>query len=213
MTTRTVDIGASARRHIGTPEVFSINFLRHETLPLSLRRTLLSLAVVYLVVQIGLAIVLMMTALAYGRDSFVLHRRLAYQSPTSPSIKSLRKDIQAVHAAADEELAQLNRFLALQRERFPVSSKLAALAKTLPPRTWITELIGNREQHAITIRAAYLIDPDNEFALPTKGWMESLKQDPVFSRDLKKLELGSSSHKTQGRADVFTFELLAAWAQ
>ena len=204
---------AQALRHGSQAEIFSINFLRHETLPLSVRRTLLSLAVVYLVVQMAIAIGLVMTAFAYGRDSFLLHRRIAYQSPTSPSVKSLRKDMQVVHAAADQELAQLNRFLALQRERFPVSGKLGALTKTLPPRTWITELSGNRERHAMTIRAAYLIDPDNPYALPTKEWVGALKQDPAFSLGLKRLELGTSSHKTQGRAEVFTFELLAEWAQ
>lgn len=192
-------------------EVFSINFLRHETLPLSLRRTLLSFAVVYLIIQIAIAIALVAAAFAYGRDSFLTQRRLADQSPASPSVKSLRKDMQAVSASAEEELAQLNHFLALQRQQFPVGSKLAALTKTLPPRTWITELIGSRERRALTIRAAYFVDPNDPHALPTKAWLEGLTQDPVFGQGLKRLELGASSRKTQGRAEVFTFELLAEW--
>ena len=209
--------GASPARasHVPRPasqtEVFSINFLRHETLPLSVRRTLVSLAVVYLVIQIGVATALVATALTYGRERHRMQRHLAYQSPTSPSVKSLRREMQAVHAAATEELAQLNAFLAMQRQHFLVGGKLAALTRTLPPRTWITGLSGHRAQRALTIQATYLVDPDDPYALPTKAWLEALQADPVFSQGLTRLELGDSSRKTQGRADLFTFELVGAW--
>ena len=41
--------------------------------------------------------------------------------------------------------------------------------------------------------------------------MEALRADPAFGHGLKRLDLASSSRKTQGTAELVVFELAAEW--
>jgi Tfp pilus assembly protein PilN len=100
----------------------------------------------------------------------------------------------------------------LHQQRFPVGGKLAALSRTLPARTWITGLSGSREGRKLTVSAAYLVDADKPYELPTKSWIEALKADPRFSGGLKRLDLGSTSRKTQGTSELLAFDLIAEWS-
>ena len=192
-------------------EVFSINFLRHQSLPLSVQRTLISLGVVYVLAQIGVAVILVTMSANYLREGQQVQRQIRSALPSGSALKSLKQAMQSTQAAALEELNQLQAYLTLQQERFPVGGKLAVLSKTLPTRTWITQIAGNRDRHTITVSASYLIDPNNPYALPTKEWIEALKQDASFNHGLKKLELGNTSRKSINRSELFLFELVAEW--
>ena len=63
----------------------------------------------------------------------------------------------------------------------------------------------------MTIQAAYLIDPEHPYELPATPWIQALKADPQFGVNLKRLDLQSSSRKTQGRSELFLFTLSAEW--
>ena len=192
-------------------EVFSINFLRHEILPLRVRRTLASLAVAYLILHAGMAVALIGSGITAQREWRQIQAHIKGQAPSSGAIRAMRQDMGALHQQATKELTELNAMVALERQRFPVGAKLSTLTKTLPARTWITGLSGKRDGHTLTVQAAYLVDPESPYDLPTKAWIGSLKSDAAFSRGLKRLELGASSRKHQGTAELFTFELVGEW--
>lgn len=195
-----------------TQEVFSINFLRHEILPLPVRRTLASLAVVYLLAHAGIAVGLIGAGVAAQGEWRQIQADINGQAPSASAIRAMRRDMDVLHQQAGKDLAALNAMATLERQKFPVGAKLASLTKTLPARTWITGLSGKRDNHTLTVQAAYLTDPDAPYDLPTKAWIDALKADPAFSRGLKRLEMGASSRKHQGSAELFTFELIAEWA-
>ena len=92
-----------------------------------------------------------------------------------------------------------------------MAAKLSGLTRTLPPRTWLTNLSGDRSGRTMTIQAAYLINPDAPYDLPTKAWLAALRDDPGFREGLTRLEMGQSSRKRVGDAELFHFDLEAAW--
>ena len=114
-------------------------------------------------------------------------------------------------ASAKEDLARLTAMIAQQQPRFPVAGKVAALTKTLPPRTWITKISGKNDSRTLAIQAAYLVNPDAPYELPTKAWMQALRADAYFSSGLNRLELKSSARKKQGLAELALLELVAEW--
>ena len=130
-------------------------------------------------------------------------------SAAEPASRQAMADLQAQAAIETTELTAMNAQLAT---RFPVGAKLAALTTTLPARTWLTGLEAKRDASTLTIRAAYFIDPEHPYELPTTRWIQALKADPTFGRGLKRLDLQNSSRQTQKRAELFAFTLLAEWA-
>lgn len=189
---------------------FSINFVRRQTVPLAMRRVLAMAAVGYLAMTGAVLVVLLGWTLllhVQGRQA-----QAAARSATAvASVAVLRDDMDALRRRAVEDTSQLAAIISQQQQRFPTAGKLAALTKTLPARTWIASLRGTREQHALSIRATYVVDREHPLALPTKEWMAALRQEPVFSHGLKRLELGDSSRQMRGQTELFEFELLAEW--
>ena len=112
---------------------------------------------------------------------------------------------------AAQDLSQLNVATTMQMQKFPVGGKLAALVKTLPARTWMTALSGDREGRKMRVEATYLINPESPYEFPTKKWIEALKADPSFRYRLKRVDLGNSSQKVQGKVELFSFDLTAEW--
>lgn len=204
--TRASPTGQPANRPIGT--VFSINFLRHQTLPRYLRSVLVYGALGYLAVNAAL----MVGLLALGFHTEATRQRLVQGQLSAPaSVTAMAREMEALQERATQDLAKLDILTTLQTQRFPVGGKLAALTSTLPGRTWITGLSGDRKERSMTVQAAYLINPDSPYDLPAKLWMDALSADPRFGRGLRRLELGASAKKKQGRVELFTFELMAEW--
>jgi hypothetical protein len=200
------------RQPLGHHEVFSLNFIRHETVPLVVRRAFLYLTLGYLVVNLVVLAVLLAGANRSRSDWASLRAGLGRQVLSPDAVSLLRQETGTLRERATEDLNRLGTMTTLQQSRFLVAGRLAALTKTLPPRTWIAGLSGQREGKRLSVRAAYLINPERPYDLPTKAWMDTLRADPVFREGLKLLELGSSSRKMQGDAELFSFELLAEWS-
>ena len=192
-------------------EVFSINFIRHTTVPRAVRRALVYVALGYLVVNVAVMIGLLGAAGRSRAEWRALQATLKGQAASSAEVSAMKQEMATLHDRADGDLAQLNAFLALQQQRFPVGAKLSSLSKTVPARTWITGLSASREARTLTVQASYLIDAKKPYDLPTKEWIAELKADPDFRQGLKRLDLGSSSRKIQGNAELFVFELIAEW--
>ena len=194
-----------------TSAAFSINFARHTVLSPRLRRALASLIAGYLLTGTVCVCLLLGLTLWTHLDARRLHQRLGSARGTvvEAAAREAMADLQAQAALDATQLTAMNAQLAT---RFPVGAKLAALTTTLPARTWVTGLEAKRDARTLTIKAAYLIDPERPYELPTTRWIETLKADPAFGRGLKRLDLQSSSRETQGRAELFSFTLSAEWA-
>ena len=195
-------------------EAFSINFVRHRTVSLVIRRALAYGALGYLLVNGGLLLGLLGTAFHCHAQSQQLQHTLQDNTASTSaavSASAVEREIQGLRGQAREDLAQLNTIILQQGQRLLLGGKLAALTKTLPPRTWITKLSGDREHRTIAVQAVYLIDPHAPYDLPAKGWMEALRADPSFGHGLKRLDLKTSCRKPQGNLELFSFELVAEW--
>ena len=204
--------GVTLTPQLTRSEVFSINFIRHETVPLRIRRTLIYVAVGYLAANVIMMVGLIGAGIRIRSQWQEVQTTISQGQIPSAGVKGVAtQEMEALHDRATEDLNRLNAIRALQQRRFPVAGRLAALTKTLPARTWITALSGDREQRTMTIHAAYLIDSEKPYELPAKSWIEGLKSDLCFRQGLKRLELSSSSRKTRGSAKLFLFDLIAEW--
>ena len=195
---------------VPAPDAFAINFARSTVLPPRVRRLLAWFILIYVLAHLLACFALFSTTLWTYLDARRLERRLgaAGAASTEPASRQTMADLRAQAGLQTTQLHAMSAQLAM---RFPVGAKLAALTTTLPARTWVTGLEAKRDAHTLTIRAAYLIDPEHPYELPTTRWIETLKADPAFGHGLKRLDLQGSSRKTQGRAELFVFTLSAEW--
>ena len=191
--------------------VFSINFLRHETAPRHVRRAIAYGAIGYLMVNLIFFIFLFEIGSSLRSDRKKLQTQLRESSPSSSVPSAVKQEMETMYQQAVTDLSQLTTAIGREKDRFPVSGKLAALVKTLPARTWITALSGDRINRKITIEACYLINPETPYELPTKKWTDALRADPSFGNELKRLDLAESSQRMQEKAELFTFQLVAEW--
>ena len=192
-------------------EVFSINFIRHETLPVQVRRVGIYAALGYVAVNLLMVFGLLGMVAHFRGEAKRLQVAIQGPRPSAEAVKARQQTMQVLSGRASDQLGKLQKVIAVQQQRFPVAGKLAALTKTLPPRAWITGMTGSRDDRTLRIQAAFLIDPEQPSTLPAKAWIDALKADAQFRQGLKRLELGSSSRKTLGSAKVFEFELMAEW--
>ena len=184
-------------------EAFAINFVRPHPLKVCVQHAFPIVTLVYLAVNVAVCLVLVVT-LCY----FLVRPR---DASTAASPAAVIQEMSTLQDQARQNLTELQTIIAAQRQQFPVAGKLAALANTLPPRTWISHIEGTRENRVMTIRALYVIDPEKPYELPARGWIESLKADPVFGHQLKQLSLRQSSRETLGNTELCSFELAAEW--
>ena len=191
--------------------VFSINFIRHEFLSPRVRRVLLAAGIGWLGLNaLILAGQIAMTGVAY-QQTWTLKKNVKAQIASAQTLSGASQEMDTLRERAADNLAQLNTVISQEAQRFPVAGKLAGLTRTLPPRTWLTSLSGDRSAHTMTIQAAYLINPDSPYDLPAKDWLAALRQDPGFREGLTRLEMGQSSRKRVGEAELFVFDLEATW--
>ena len=192
-------------------EIFSINFIRRDFIPLSIRRIAISLVGGYLGINLLVMIGLLGAALwSYSSQAF-LQAKFQDRIQDSIWLSKVKQDMEIMQEQATHDTHQMNAIMTLKKQRFPFTGKLAALAETLPARTWIRLLSADQEEKSLKIEAVYLVDPEQPYTLPVKEWVEALKNQPRFAQGLKRLDLVTSSRQTQGKSDLFSFELLAEW--
>lgn len=191
--------------------VFSINFVRRQTTSLRVRRALAYCGLGYLVVNVMIFMTFIGMAIQSHQQAYAVRVQSHAQRSSSAAVSASRQEMASLQQRALEQLNQLNAIIALQKQRFPVAGKLAALTKTIPARTWITSLSGQRNNRTMTIQAAYLVNPDAPYTLPATQWIEALRADPAFRQSLKRLDLGASTRKTLGSTELFVFDLVAEW--
>ena len=192
-------------------EIFSINFIRSEFVPYRVRRVAVYFVLIYLITNLVFTVWLFASAFSSSVQWHWLRSKLQAQTQAVTPSGVAGPDVELMHERMVQELNRFNAVVHLTAQRFPVASKLAGIAETIPPRTWIQNLAASRDQRSLKIQALYLIDPKKPYDLPAKGWVQALKADPRFNQGLKRLELGTSSRTTQGDTKLFSFELLAEW--
>ena len=181
-------------------QVFSINFIREEQIPIHVRRIGIYAALAYLFLN-ALWLAGSLGYLCYSAGSSALAGKQA----------GIQGQMESLYEQATQNLNQINSLALLGREKFLVADKLRALARTLPTRTWIASVSSDRGERRLMIQALYLIDSGKPYELPTKAWMKALRSDPLFNPGLKSLELVNSFQKTQGSAELFSLTFLAEW--
>ncbi len=192
-------------------EVFSINFLRHETMPRRIRRTFAYGAFGYLALSLTCFFYLFHVGSSLKAEGQRLKGLLNGDASSVAVPGAAKQEMATMYQQAVKDLGQLTAAIEQEKSQFPVGGKLAALVKTLPARTWLTKLSGDRAGRRVTVEACYLINPEAPYELPTKRWTDALRADPAFSKKLKRIDLAESSQKMQGKAELFTFELVAEW--
>lgn len=188
--------------------VFSINFIRGQSLSLRLRRRVVTFLISVVAVNLLVLAGLLIAGAGLSREGRALERQSA--APAGHAGQA-GIEMSALVRDANASLAELRAIAAAQRERFLVGGRVAAIVKTLPAGTWITQLHGERKARSIDIAAVYLIDPAAPQLLPAKAWIDTLKADPVFSQGLKRLELGTTTRKRQDDAELYSFGLTVEW--
>ena len=192
--------------------VFAINFVRREILPLVLNRILAYAAVAYLGVQVLVMVTLVGSAFTAAVGRHQLQARFQGKVPTLAVARSIQREMKVLNDRAARSVSEINKVIALKKQQFPLGGKLAALTKTVPGGTWITDLSGDREKRTLTIHATHLVNQEGPSDDSTKQWIDALKADPAFRQELKRIHLTSASQeKRQGDAQVATFELVAEW--
>ncbi len=190
---------------------FSINLVHQEVASLRVRHLVAGAVAAYLVINAAILIwFLRDMALAEVQGRRIQAELQRHSSAVT--LAALKQEIEALNGRAKEESAQLHAIVAQQQEQFPIGGRLAILVKTLPERTWITGLSGDRERRSLTVRVSCLVDPVAPNLLPAEDWTRILKADAVFSQGLTHLEVTSSSQQTQqGRAQRMDYEWVARW--
>ena len=191
--------------------VFTINFMRHQLPSAGLRRAGMLATVGALAANLVVLVVLLGVAVSLQRQERIMRAGLNVSGSRAGSADALMAELRPLQGRAAENLHALRRVIAAQRGSLPLAGKLAVLATTLPSRTWIANLSGDRDTRTLTIEAVYVIDPSAPTDLPINSWMSALKADPRFGEGLQKLELSASARASQGRAQLMRFTLAAEW--
>ena len=194
-----------------TVPAFSINFHRRRMLSVGARRALLYVMLGYLALNVVVAGSLMVMAQHTRGQRKQIEHVVSAGAVAEGASPDVIRQMQALETNATTQLKSLTTAVALQRARWPLGGKLAALTRTLPHRTWITTLSADREHRKLTINARYFVDPANPYDYPAKAWLEALRADPSFRVGLKQLDLGSSSTQNQGNAQVYVFQVNGEW--
>lgn len=194
-------------------EGFAVNLIRAQVPPAWIRRSLASAVVAVSAFNAFLCLWLVGSSLVFLIQSSRLQGKFQGQLSAPGSLQALKDQALALTEQGEIDRAQISAALNLQRQHFPVSSKLAVLAKTLPPRIWISQVSGERADRSMDIQAVYLVAPSSPERLPAKQWIEAVRADPVFRNGLKSADLKSANRKSQRSGDLFFFEVAAEWAR
>lgn len=205
------ELTREANLHQTKSEVFAINFIRREFLPSSIKRLLAYFVFGYLGMSIITAAILILMAFGAHFKYHHIQTLLKRNALSGAQVEDLEAEMKVLGTQIASSLGQLNSLNTIQQGRFLIADKLAGLTRTVPARTWITAMRGDANQAQMAIEAIFLVDSANPYQLPAKQWIELLKKDPDFGRNLKHLELKKSSQRTQGKIELYVFELLVEW--
>ena len=189
--------------------VFSINFMRHQLPSAGLRRA--GMLATLGIVAANAIVLMILLGMAVHLQQQESQARAGLRASGMRTATAIAEELRPVQARAAENLKEMRAMIHAQQGRFPLAGKLAALASTVPPRTWIAKLEGSRNDRTLKIEAMYVINPSAPTDLPIKDWMNALKADARFGKNLRKLEMASSARAAQGRAEVMRFTLTAEW--
>ena len=189
--------------------VFSINFMRHEVPSIGLRRAGMFATLGIMAVNVFMLLVPLGVAMQLQQQEH--QARVGLHASGQRTATAIAEELRPLQTRAGENLRAMHGMIHAQQDRFPISGKLAALASTVPARTWIAKLEGSRNDRMLKIEALYAIDPAAPTDLPIKDWMNALKADARFGTQLRKFEMTSSARAAQGRAEVMRFVLTAEW--
>ena len=192
--------------------VFAIDFVRGRRLPSWVQYALVYIAFGFILLNLIVTLLLFVVAGQTRREWRHVKGMLSQQTSVE-TIAQLKAKLAPLQETAEQQLTGLERAVALQRVRFAMADKLAAVAKTVPVRTWITGMTGDRERRTLTIHATCMADPASPSAeLPMKGWVDALRADRAFADGLKRLEIGASSRTMVGKTEVYLFDLTPEWS-
>ena len=187
--------------------VFSINFLRQDRVSPVFARLLGFCAFGYLAISILTAVFLAATAARTYKETRLLEQSFA----SIPAFKDLRGEWPLFQKQITDRIAELDVAIAVQKNHFHVSEKLAVFGKTLPEKVWVSSVKTDRSKKSIAVQALYIGREDEPYKVPSKEWMAALKADPVFGRHLKRLEMVESPQRVERKAELYSFGLLAEW--
>ena len=190
---------------------FAINLIHREAVSFRVDRILAGAVLGCLVMNAAILLSFLRDAALAEAQGHQIQMDLQQQA-SAVTLAALNGEMEALDGQAKEEINRFNAVIAHHQQRFSVGGRLAVLVKTLPERTWITGLSGDRERRVVTIGVSYLIDPEASNLLPAEGWIQTLKADPLFGQGLKRLEATESSRQAQqGKAQRIDYKLVAEW--
>ncbi len=192
-------------------EGFAINFIRRESHPTGIRLVSAYAVIGYLTVSTLLAIGLIVISAIFVIQSHQLQADLRSRLPNPAALALFKKEMRELDHQMVSELGQFNTIANLKKQRFLVGEKLTALGKTLPAKTWVVQISGQRMARSIDLQAAYLLDSGTAYKVPANQWVQALRDEPLFNQGLKAVESSSSSRKRQGDSELLLFNLSADW--
>ena len=129
------------------------------------------------------------------------------------AFSNLQSRTEVIYQQAVHDLAKINSILDVRQEQLPLAGKLAALARTLPDRTWITEIHFDRSSRSLSVQAMSWMQADTLTEAPSKEWLQALKADPDFGKGLQKLDLVKTLQRRKEKIELYTFEFVAEWGK
>lgn len=192
-------------------EGFAINFIRRENRPAGVRLASAYAVIGYLTASTLLAIWLIVASTGFLVQSNRLQANLHGRLPNPAALDLFKQEMKDLDHQMVSKLAQFNTISNLKKQRFLVGGKLAALEKTLPAKTWVMQISGQRSGRSIDLQAAYLLDSGTSYTVPANKWVQALRSEPLFNQGLKAVESSSSSRKRQGDSELLLFNLSADW--
>ena len=194
-------------------EVFSINFLRHETFSQKIKRGLAYFSVGFLALNLIVLIVFLSWTFQTYYQAHLRLERLTSGTSSEATFGSLQSRTEAIYQQAVHDLTRINSILEIRREGLSLADKLAALARTLPERTWITEINFDRSSRSLSVQAMSWMQTDTLTESPLKEWLQALKADPDFGKGLQKIGLVKTLQRRKEKIELYTFEFVAEWGK
>ena len=191
------------------PEIFSINFIRHESVPMSVRRVSVYLILVYLILSAVALSFLLTASMRFYKERQALSDELSNVAPEDRSVENMQLDLTNTRAKLSDNTSRLGALIAAQK--FHIADKWCGLASTFPDDVWITEMSSPENSKIINISAVYVDARDKPFEAFVHSWTETLKNDSRFGRGLKEIKLTRSAAEAKTYASLYSLDLSSEW--
>ena len=193
------------------PEAFSINLIRSKNFFVLHRQMIFFTALAYLMAQSLLFLFLFFWGMGLQVEAIKLHRDFQKEFPSGSSEKEFEAHLDDLYEKAGVSLKDLDAVIAIEKDKFQIAGKLAGIARTIPPRTWVTSIKLDGWRRSMMLEARFLVDVADPYQLPTKKWIDALKNDPTFGEGLEQIDYLQSSQTQVGHAEIGFFEIEARW--